>query len=320
MRYALLGRTFAPARAGCPASTPPLLGCRLLLHLWLADAMRLTPGIPVGCSFQDPELLDAALQAVVAAGGAPRPISWGELVRHLNESHLSALLYDMTPCDRRSLNILSVVRERCPWMPILLYVVPTESALAIIPLVQSMGNVRVLAQSLVSSEHTKFVNEVRQCIDHVPINVVAGLIMAIIPSTTPDVQSYLFSALKALEEDGALRVSNVAGSLNVSLRTLQRSLKQRRLPCPKELLDWLMLTYSALVSQLAGVPVSRTIHYFGLTSHDLYRLRARLGLKARNVHLNGADRELPVVVRAFAKRCGTADANLDELCLQLISV
>ncbi len=282
------------------------------------DFVVFHPGTPVICSLEDPELGAVAVRAVVDAGGAPRPITWDDLVSQLNRFHYSALIYDLAPCDQRSWDIITAARSRCPWMPIMLYVAPTEPGLATIPLAQSLVNVRVLAQRPASSEHTEFTNEVGTFLDELPLERVLRLIMGVVPDKTPILQAYLSSALWALECGKRVRVNTATAGLKVSVRTLQRRLNLQLLPYPKEMLDWATLIYTALLSNVAQMPVSRIAHYLGLTSHDLYRLRHRLAPKAGGACLSGREQVLPSVVRAFATRCGVSEGGVDEVYQQLL--
>ncbi len=283
------------------------------------DFVVFHPGTPVICSLEDPELGEVAVCAVVDAGGAPRPIKWDDLVSQLSRFHYSALIYDLAPCDQRSLDIITAVRSQCPWMPIMLYVAPTELGLATIPLVQSLVNVRVLAQHPAGGEHTEFTNEVGTLLAELPLERVLRLIMGVVPDKTPILQAYLRSALWALECGKRVRVNTATAGLKVSVRTLQRRLSLQLLPYPKEMLDWATLIYTALLSNVAQMPVSRIAHYLGLTSHDLYRLRHRLAPKAGGARLSGREQVLPSVVRAFATRCGVSERGVNEVCGDLLS-
>ncbi len=268
------------------------------------------PSTPVICCMRSAELTDVVVRAVVEAGGIPRPGFWSDLSR-LDGTLCSGLIYDLTPYDRRALDLITAIRQQCPWLPIMLYVAPTETALAAIPFVQGLDNVRVLVQSAVRTDHFEFTREVRRFVNELPLNRAVSMIEEVIPDKTPALRSYLRGALRSLERGERVRVDCAAAGLGVTARTFQRRLKLQHLPNPKEMLDWATLIYAAFLSDLAHMPVSRIARRFGLTSHDLYRLRSRLTPKA-GIRLS-ARSQLDTVVRAFAERCGPIERRIDEV-------
>ena len=268
------------------------------------------PSTPVICCMRSADLADVAVRAVVEAGGIPRPTVWNDLSR-LDGAHSSGLIFDLMPYDRRALDLINTIREQCPWLPIMLYVAPTETALAAIPYVQGLDNVRVLVQSAVRTDHFEFTTEVRRFVRDLPLNQAVSMIEEVIPDKTPALQSYLRGALRSLECGERVRVDSATAGLGVTPRTFQRRLKVQQLPNPKEMLDWATLIYAAFLADLAHMPVSRIARRFGLTSHDLYRLRSRLTPKAGGIRLSGRS-QLEAVVRAFAERCGSVERRIDR--------
>ena len=268
------------------------------------------PSTPVICCMRSADLADVAVRAVVEAGGIPRPTVWNDLSL-LDGAHSSGLIFDLTPYDRRALDLINTIREQCPWLPIMLYVAPTETALAAIPYVQGLDNVRVLVQSAVRTDHFEFTTEVRRFVRDLPLNQAVSMIEEVIPDKTPALQSYLRGALRSLECGERVRVDSATAGLGVTPRTFQRRLKVQHLPNPKEMLDWATLIYAAFLADLAHMPVSRIARRFGLTSHDLYRLRSRLTPKAGGIRLSGRS-QLEAVVRAFAERCGSVERRIDR--------
>ena len=283
-----------------------------------SDFAAAHPDASVVCSIRDPDLTDVAVRAVVAAGGVPRPTPWKELVSQAEASHCSALVYDLAPYDRRSCDIITATRDRCPWMSILLYVEPTAPAFAAFQFVHDLANVRILLQNAASNDNADFVEQLHTFVDELPLKQAIGLIADLIPDKTPIVRSYIRSALRALEYGESVRVHTALGGSESTVRTLQRSLKLQQLPNPKEMLDWATLIYAAFLSNRVEMPVSRIARYLGLSSHDLYRLRCRLAPKAGGVQLSRRRPVLASVVRAFATRCGISEGGVHEACGRLL--
>lgn len=227
----------------------------------------------------------------------------------LEDQHCVALVHDLHPWDLSGAREIEEVRREHPGLPILVYA-PNRVGIADLLLrCACLHGVRAeLQQTFSAREADRLRSLIVSFIDDGARARVLQMIQSVDPDAPTRAWTFIDLALRTMGRQTTterLTVAQLANRLGVSQRTLERSWRIAALPPPKELLEWLALLLSGLLSAQSGITVARAARKLGLDSQQLYRFRQRLLPDV----LRSAREDFETVFLAFVGRCRRSTAH-----------
>lgn len=166
---------------------------------------------------------------------------------------LDLVICEIVVRDETFLDQLERVRARYPHLPILVYHRPGAEVLALATRATRLEGVFARERVAYFSEESA---ELRQTIDELlsetPAALLEQLVTPLLGDARPIVTTFAHAVIARLRKGrlGAPLVHEFGDLLRVSPRTLQRALREGRLPPPPRVLRWLTLLYVA-----SGLPL-----------------------------------------------------------------
>lgn len=251
----------------------------------VAAALRLGKFEPVGVSV--PDILSALLE----------------------DQQCIALVHDLHPWDLSGTRQIEEVRQQHPGLPIVVYA-PNRVGIADLLLrCACLHGVRAELQQTFSEREAERLRSLILSVTELgPRERVLQMIQSVDPDAPTRAWTFIDLALRSMGRQTTterLTVAELASRLGVSQRTLERSWSNAALPPPKELLEWLALLLSGLLSAQSGITVARAARKLGMDSQQLYRFRQRLLPQV----LRSARDDFETVFLAFVDRCRTSTTH-----------
>lgn len=243
-------------------------------------------GLPEGLRTVAVMIGDAAARArvvtaLVEEGLTPRTVTMRDFTTYALDGPAAALVYDLAPWTDAALAFLRRLRAfPSPGsnLPVLLYA-PHRPEVA--QLLVEAGRFSMMwgeTQFDGSDEVRRLRRVVRRVLEVTPAAVVFRLLMFYLPDLPRDLVQFCRLACGLLAEGKAeaLTVSRIASALGAERRTLERRWRRMHLPAPKELLDWVVVTFAAYVAERHGIRIYAAHDLIGMEETRLRRSRLRL--------------------------------------------
>lgn len=226
---------------------------------------------------------------------------------------LAALLWDGGPWSLRAVEMVRHVRETRPELPILLFLPPRREALALIPDLGSLEQVRLCVQDRYPDGIERFREGVRWLLRCVSVERARRVVADCFPILSPTGVLVAHQTLRSLALGERPTVAAAARGLGLCTRTLQRMIERERLPHPKELIDWVSMIYVALLATRARISSASAARRVGISPKGLYRCRGRLLALAGADEMEPGNDWLDPILQGFTARCNrlrnTSDAE-----------
>ncbi len=269
-----------------------------------------------GCCISEGNPRELVTRAVGDIGGEAVNIGW-ESMHHRKACGWDAVVYDLAPWDKRSQSTIRTIIEACPTAPILLYA-PVRPGIGSLLCDRWPDRVGIKLQFEDPEEATRLYDQMRVLLGRIPLQHIGSIFGALFPELPNRVSTYIRLAIRELGDAGQVspNVSSLAYSMEVSLRTLERSWAGLRIPSPKELLDWIMLLYITLAGESTCIPVGAAGRVIGLDAAAICRLRKRLvSPMIANALQNGIEStsDFDVTLLSFARRYGISADHVLEV-------
>jgi len=267
--------------------------------------------ICIGCCVSEPRAERRVVTALKTVDVEPAVVTWNEIIEDASVSAgWAAMIYDLTPRDGRTSEVIRRFREQSLGGPFLIYA-PAAPDVGY-HLEEHTGRPGVLVRLQCSDppEVARLCGDIGRLLAMFPAEQLITMLRRALPQMPRMFIGSVEEAVGLLGAGGdgdSVSASMVAEAMGVSVRTLERVTCDSELPKPKELLGWVTLLYVTLIARSEGKSPAAVARRLGLREKALYRLRRRLLdwealARWRSDPAAGA-RLFDLVFLAFVERC-----------------
>jgi hypothetical protein len=275
------------------------------------------PATSIAFCTSDPGARTRLITAIDAEGFDPLELTPREV---LASPHLvtacAAFVHDLEPIGDDSLRTVRDLRAKFPTLPILLYVPHEPGTAALLLAAGRVPGVGAKGQFTDGDEVDRLRAFIQRGVADVPAVELARLLTLLLPDMPTRVAEFTFAALRRIagpEWHPEITVGSIVPELGYTRRTLLRSWTDRRIPQPKELLDWLTLLFVTYASGRSGLSNRAVARTRGVDASAYYRLRRRLLNELPETSDERPEQEFDLALLAFAKRCHVSAHRVEAL-------
>jgi len=265
----------------------------------------------------DPAARARLMAAIEAEGLRPFEVSPDEVLEKPSSAKTcAAIVHDLEPIGDDSLHLVRSLRARFPTLPILLYVPHHPGTASLLLAAGRIPGVSAKGQFSDAKEATRLATFIQRGVADVPAVELARLLTLLLPDMPTRVAEFTFAALRRIagpEWHPEITVGSIVPELGYTRRTLLRSWTDRRLPQPKELLDWLTLLFVTYASGRSGLSNRAIARTRGVNASAYYRLRRRLLNDLPETNDQRPAQEFDLALLAFAQRCHVSAQRVEAL-------
>lgn len=214
------------------------------------------------------------------------------------------LVHDLAPWSDAVLGALRRLRRGHPELHLFLYHPPTRDACALAAIAAQLSLVSAWAWRPDDDRHGPLRDYVRTLLHRSPIAwTIHHFCRQILPDLPDSVHDFLTATVDHLDHGDrtVLWTATMVHDSGWGLRTIERDAEHTGLPCPGDLLRWLILLHVALAWRTRGGSLTRAAAHIGVTEERFRRIRKRL---MPNVPASAFTPN--AVAAAFQEACGRA--------------
>jgi hypothetical protein len=190
---------------------------------------------------------------------------------------LAALIVDSVPAPGGVLPLVETARKIAPRLPIIVYYHDTASSIEAASQYGRQPETICKIQLGDSGEPERLRRLLAPFLRDPLAARFAVQVKRVIPAPSGAVALFIQVALQDLASGWERRpdVARFARAAGVSPRQLERRLRQARLPPPRRLLDWLVVLWTAWLSEQGGVSATFAAGHLSMSARDWQRVLAR---------------------------------------------
>ena len=260
------------------------------------------PSTVIGCAVTNDWAFRCSTRLVEQEGGHIVAAQTAEVANRAAPSY-AALIYDLAPWDERALARIDHLRSLRPELPLLLYLPPVSPAVSLVPSCGRLTNVRLRMQERHGDGVKGLQQDVRWLLRSVPVREIMTQVADALPEVSSLTTLFSHHVLRRLSVKRRATVTSAARALGLSKRTLERRMRNDRLPPPKEIIDWLTILHVSLIAARSSLSVSRVARSIQMNPNDLYRIKKRLADRTPRGRLACSSDLYSTTLAAFAGRC-----------------